>query len=125
MSHPLAEAAGASGHQTDIVISVQGIGDRLDAELDGVDGLSLDETRALAHRVAAAHAATGHRAIAWRNAAVARLAARERELLAGTCEESHINVDDRTRMMPSAGTGSKAGRRERSFWERTGVPRHR
>ena len=123
-AHPLAISAGAAGLQPDVCASVEGIGRRLDIELQNVNALDLAQTRDLAKRVSAGFSATGRAAHQWHNSALTRLSAREHELLAGSNEDTTINVDTNTRLIASGGAGSRTSR-ERSYWERTGGRRHR
>ena len=93
--HPLMASSAAAGLASDIAASVQGIGDRLDVELAGVETADLDAVRSLARRIGSACGAAGNRgpALRWRNDALAVLGARERLLCGDECPCINLGVD--------------------------------
>ena len=111
MSHALAIAAGQAGLASDVAASVEGIGARLDAELQNVDGLDLDAIRSLARRIDSAYHGAGRRADGWRATALGILAAREHELLAGSNEDTTINLGTDGSRVAASSIGTDAERR--------------
>lgn len=123
--HPLAVSAGQAGLQTDVAESCQGIGQRLDRELERLPELDLPGVRDLARRCCCANRGAGARAIAWECAAVHRCAQHERELIAqgGNVELPEIN-EDSTTLIETPSVGERRNR-ERPYFERVGGRRHR